>query len=390
MVKKIVIVTPYFAPAWAYGGPPKVLYVLSLELIKLGKRVTVVTTDALDYRRNNVARESINKIKIMRFKTLSNDLCYKTKICFVPGLLQKIRTELDNADIVLFSETRTMHNWQLYSYLLSIDKPYGIFAFGTIPQAFDIKSMVKRVLDWVWVSRFIKEASFRFAQTGHEQQMYGEYFDVPIKKTHLLPLPINKIKKSFHARRSSLLDNIKKSDRMLLFVGRLHYLKGIDILIESVKHLMEKDKNIKLIIVGRDDGEEKELKEMAPESLINRIIFTGPIYEPDIYDYYRQAKCFIFTPRFYEETSLACLEALSFGLPVVVTKESELPYLEEYQAGFMVENNPEMIQKAVSEILYCTLQQRKAYRKNAVKLICDHYRADQIANKLVSIMDDKF
>ena len=53
---KILIITPYFEPAWAYGGPPKVLSDLSKYLIKKGHQVTVYTTDVLD--KNSRQKES--------------------------------------------------------------------------------------------------------------------------------------------------------------------------------------------------------------------------------------------------------------------------------------------------------------------------------------------
>jgi len=47
---KVLQVTPYFAPAWGYGGVPRSVYELSKALSRLNHQVTVLTTDALSER----------------------------------------------------------------------------------------------------------------------------------------------------------------------------------------------------------------------------------------------------------------------------------------------------------------------------------------------------
>ena len=130
---KIILVTQYFAPAWAYGGPPKVLFNLSKELIKLGHEVIVLTTDSLGSSRNSIFTEKINGINIYRLKTLSNRLAYRCKLFIVPDMLNKLKENLEDADYVLYSDLRTLINWQTYRLLLSEKIPYGIFSFGQIP-----------------------------------------------------------------------------------------------------------------------------------------------------------------------------------------------------------------------------------------------------------------
>ena len=53
---RVLQVTPYFAPAWAYGGPPRVMSDFASGLAARGHEVDVLTTDVLDDERADAAR----------------------------------------------------------------------------------------------------------------------------------------------------------------------------------------------------------------------------------------------------------------------------------------------------------------------------------------------
>lgn len=393
MVKNITFVSQYFAPAWAYGGPPKVFYLLAKELIKKEKNVRVITSDALNNKRNDLLFEKMDGIEVYRFKTISNLLAYKLKIFAVPNILDKVKKILDHSDIVLFSDLRVILNWQLYGYLLKKDIPYGIFPFGEIPYGSGLKAAIKKIFDGWWTRNFVKKASFRFAQTEHEREMFRQFFNIPLARTQLLPLPVEEkqhvtdvnLLKSFRSRW-----NIDEDDKVLLFLGRLHYLKGVDILIRAVEPLLKNDKRLKLLIVGRNDGEENNLRLLVSADLNKQIIFTGPLYEKDAFCAYNISSCFVFTPRHYEETSLAALEALSLGIPVLTIYEADIPFLEKYRAGLVVKNDVFTIRQSIIEMLNKITKDKKAIHVQTKKLIKDYFLAEKIAKKLLNYLDAKF
>lgn len=390
MVRNITFVTQYFAPAWAYGGPPKVLYTLAKQLVNLGKNVKLITSDVLNERRNTNLCEVLDKIEIYRYKTVSNVLSYKMKLIYIPDILIKSKKILDESDFVIFSDIRAIINWQLYPYVSKRNIPYGIFAFGEIPYGGDIKSNIKKIFDNWWVKDFIDKASLRFAQTEHEREMYQKYFSVPRRKTQIIPLPVEGIETDYD---ESVLDawkirwNIQNKDRVLLFVGRLNYLKGLDLLIRALKPVMKKNKHLKLLIVGRDDGEGANLRKLIEKGLENQLIFSGPLYEKDVACAYRASACFILTPRHFEETSLASLEALSCGIPVIVSHEAEIPYLEKYGAGFIIENTPDAIRKSVLRIVRITDRERDEIMFKAKKLIKEKFSPVSVTGKVMNIME---
>lgn len=390
MRKNITIISQYYAPAWSYGGPPKVLNILARQMVRQGIKVKVITTDVRNEKRNTILKEILDGAEIFRFKTISNNLAYKEKLIISPNILKKSKDIIEQSDIVLFSDIRAIINWQLYSFVYGLKKPYGIFAFGEIPHGHGFKAQIKKILDLIWVKDFIKKASFRFAQTVHERQMFEDYFNLPNSQIQLLPLPVDTMQPEAD---NKLLKNYQKkwgvnnNDQVILFVGRLHYLKGIDLLLSAVSPLLRDNPQLKLLIAGRDDGMEANLRRLVEARLKERIIFTGPLYEKDARCVYNLASCFAITPRFYEETSLAALEALSYGVPVVASIQADIPHLQEYQAGYIVQNDSDSIKKAIRQILEKVKRDKILIKRNAQKLIADKYSSDRVVKQLLSIIN---
>jgi glycosyltransferase involved in cell wall biosynthesis len=136
----------------------------------------------------------------------------------------------------------------------------------------------------------------------------------------------------------------------LLFLGRINRLKGIDILIRAVEPLLTGD--TVLAIVGRDDGQLDELRRDSAQLIADgRLRIEGGIYGADRFAAYADADVFCLTPRHWEETSVAALEAAACGTPVVLTEQADLPGIEAAGGGFVVPLDEAAIRAAVERAL---------------------------------------
>lgn len=380
--KHIVIVTPYYAPAWAYGGPPRVLSTLAEQLVREGLKVSVITTNSLGQTTSPTDKEVLNGVNVFRFPILNNTLAYKHKFFFVKNLLAQSQVLLDSADRVLFSDVRSFLAFSLFPYLKQKKIPYGVFLFGQVPRGEGfLLAHVKFVFDTWWVQRYLYGANWIFAQTEHEKSIVQSTFSVPSSRVFLSLLPIlTKNKNRYNTKTFKEFYTIPQENKVLLFIGRLNKLKGVDILVSSLTPLLKKNKNISLVIVGRDDGVQAELIENIPSSLAQQIIFTGPLYEKDAQTAYAACDCFVFTPTFFEETSTAALEALSLGKPVITTEQADIPYLEKYGAGYVIPNDKKTILKYVQKVL--AQSQKSSFSPRAIKLIRECYDVSKITQQL--------
>lgn len=114
--------------------------------------------------------------------------------------------------------------------------------------------------------------------------------------------------------------HVHPDDKVLLFVGRLTYAKGIFYLIQALKTVVQAKPNTKLIIVGA--GLNKTVSKM--NSLIRQLGLTENIYayqqflnQEQVFENYSVADICIF-PSLYEPFGLVALEAMSLAKPVIL------------------------------------------------------------------------
>lgn len=136
----------------------------------------------------------------------------------------------------------------------------------------------------------------------------------------------------------------------ILFVGRLHPIKGIDQLMRSYAHARRKGLALELAVVGPDDGERPALEALAAElGLGGHIHFTGGLFGPEKRDAFAACALFAHRPRF-EGFGITVVEALAAGRPVVTTRECKLDGSVEAGALRLAADDDEAFGDALVEV----------------------------------------
>ena len=347
---KILQVTPYFAPAWAYGGPPRVMHDYAAGLVALGHQVDVFTTDVLDqYERAGPDIETLDGVRVRRFPNVSNELAWRRKKYLPRGLLTALLRSAGCYDVVHVTDTRTYVAAAAHVASSVRGVPLAVSAFGSLPRSRGLRGLVKGGYDLAFVRPMLHRSKLLLAQTRHEAALYEEFGGRPETIRHLtLPLPPVEKPAVPGVFRQRL--GIGADEPLLLFLGRIDRLKGLDVLIESIEPLLAN--RTSLAIVGRDDGQLAELEtQFAPLFADGRVRFAGPLYGRERFEAYADADVFCLTPLHWEETSLASLEAAASGTAVVVTEQAELPGLTPETGGFVVPLDRTAIRAAVESAL---------------------------------------
>jgi len=127
----------------------------------------------------------------------------------------------------------------------------------------------------------------------------------------------------------------------LLFVGRFDHVKGCDIAIDAFCLLKKEHIDLELVIVGPDtgivdnSGNEIFIEEYIEQSGLSgteqkSITYLGRLTHSEIADYRKESFATILSSR-YENFSLAALEALSYGCPLVASDSGGTPELVKHQ-----------------------------------------------------------
>ncbi len=125
--------------------------------------------------------------------------------------------------------------------------------------------------------------------------------------------------------------------RTLLFLGRIHPKKGLDMLLPAWRAVQSRFQDWRLRIVGQDNGGYlDQMRSLATELGLERIEFSGPLYGHDKWRVYGEADLFVL-PTYSENFGMAVAEALSAGTPTIVTRGAPWHDLESYGAGWWIE-----------------------------------------------------
>lgn len=349
---RILQVTPYFAPAWAYGGPPRVMYDYAVGLVERGHSVSVLTTDVLDAgNRARPAREVLDGVHVERLPNLSNTLAWRRKKYLPRGLLHRLWHEVGRHEVVHVTDARTYLTAAAYLVARARGVPLCFSPHGSLPNYAGLRGVVKSAYDRVLVRPMLERAALLLAQTRHEAELLARHGARP-ETIELLPLPVDLSGADGRTRTGVLreLASLGKDERIVLFLGRIHHLKGLDVLVDAVEPLL--GQGTTLVVVGRDDGQWAQIATRHGRLLADGSLrFVGPLYGSARFDAYADADVFCLTPRHWEETSVAALEAAACGCAIVVTEQTDIPGLVEAEGGFVVPLQRERIRDAVAGAL---------------------------------------
>jgi glycosyltransferase involved in cell wall biosynthesis len=169
----------------------------------------------------------------------------------------------------------------------------------------------------------------------------------------LVPLGVNGNFKPAAAHDEGVLGRVRSKfglpDRYLLYVGRLNVRKNIETLLRAL--LLMQDRDIPLVIVGKEDSKAPDLRELLsmPE-IARRTVLTGGMTDEEVRATYAMAMVFCF-PSFAEGFGLPPLEAMASGVPAVVANSTSLPEVCGDAAVYIDPSSPRSIAGALDTLL---------------------------------------
>jgi D-inositol-3-phosphate glycosyltransferase len=200
-----------------------------------------------------------------------------------------------------------------------------------------------------------QSCEYIIAATAREKKELVNYYHVYPQKVTVIPCGVNlnlfKPGDKEQARIELGLDHQK----VLLFVGRLEQLKGLEQLLRAINQIRSTD-GIKLMIVGGDEYSQNSMQELqkiaADLHIQNNINFTGSIVQEKLPAYYNAADICVI-PSYYESFSLVALESLACGTPVITTDVGDMKNIIcRSEAGYVLEDNsPGLLASEISRFL---------------------------------------
>ena len=309
--------------SWEYpprvvGGISKVVYDLSHELVKNGHEVTVVT-----YKDGNVAYEQdddgVMVYRVDNFMINPNN--------FIDWILQlnfnmiaktsELINKFGKYDVI------HAHDWLVAYAAKTIKHSYEIPMVATIHATEAGRNsgihdeQQKYINDTEWMLTY--EASEVIVNSNYMKAELQRLFGLPYEKINVVPNGVDlglydNVERDYDFRRNYAMDN----EKIILFVGRLVYEKGVDKLIGAMPKILQYYHDAKLVIAGRGPMLDELRAEVNTLGLGNKVYFTGYLTKDKCQKIYKCADVAVF-PSTYEPFGIVALEAMLSGNPVVVS-----------------------------------------------------------------------
>lgn len=260
--------------------------------------------------------------------------------------------------------------------------PYVIQLHNTFP----IRShriMLKKVFHQLIRTPLLNGAAAIMSFTSDEQEDYLRLRAHDRNKTYIVPSIVPKVElpeRGLFRRKW----NISKEDCLILFLGRLHEVKGIEHLILSLQHVRQNAAI--LVLVGPDAGHQTSLEETVQSlRLGERVLFTGPIYGDEKYSAYNDADIFVLPSKF-EQLPVSALEAALCEVPLILSNRCGMTkMITEAEAGIVVPyGSPQDLSDAI-EALCINPDRRRRMGQNAKTMVESYCNPGNVIDALEAV-----
>jgi glycosyltransferase involved in cell wall biosynthesis len=368
------------------GGPPVSTVSLAAAQATLGHDVTVVSNEFSDssLHLNRLLGEIPNSDRVtIQFVSQKN---YLDKL-FGVSAKRFFATNMHRWDLLHLHGLWRPILWAAAKGAIEQNTKWGLAPKGMLhPWALQQKRWKKRLaLELGW-RRVIRHAAFLHL-LNIEEKIYVERL--------MLDCPIEVIPNGFFSEKMdcstngliSSVEMVKWMDRpYILFLGRLHDVKGLNYLADAFAIVAQHNSEINLVVAGPDAGMLQQFKTHVCRLGISRQVHVvGMLFGVNKYAAIRNAVC-LCQPSRQEGFSMTIIEALASGVPVVISKNCHFPEVGELGAGCVVELNAMSIANALLHIVNND-EWRKVAGQKARDLALAKYTWPKIAERSIHVYE---
>jgi len=148
--------------------------------------------------------------------------------------------------------------------------------------------------------------------------------------------------------------------RTLLFLSRIHPIKGLDRLLQAWVQVQANHPDWRLVIAGRGDAAHVEqVKSLAAKLCALRVEFPGPLYGTAKSQAYWDADLFVL-PTHSENFGMVVAEALAHGCPTIVSTGAPWPGLQTESCGWWVANDVDTLAATLFDAMQLPVEELAA------------------------------
>lgn len=397
---KILFAVHGYKPAWRIGGPVLSVSALAETLVRRGHEVIVFTTDSnldqtLDVPTDRLV--DVDGIQVRYFRRRRNlarrlpQLEYLSKsvgFLYAPQMRGALEDLVPSVDIVHTHLPFVYPTFAAAHSAFRHGKPLFYHQRGVFdPERLRFRSLKKSLFLRLVEIPILRRAEMLIALTEAERTSYLRLgVQTPIR---VIPNGIELTPYSAPPTQLFLEKlGIRPEHRVVLFMGRLHPIKGADRLLEAFANVARTCPEALLVLAGPDEFDlEQKFRAGASEAgLEKRVLFPGMVTGPVKQTLLARADLFCL-PSDGEGFSMAILEAMASRTAVLLTPGCHFPEVERARAGRIVDNEVSALSSGLEALLSNVASLREMGNRGA-ELVARDYTWDGIADAMIEAYEE--
>jgi glycosyltransferase involved in cell wall biosynthesis len=369
---RLLVCVPWYAPARGFGGGIVTSAMATVEgAVEAGHDVTVATTDLLDSQSRVPPDAPVEpaEAQVLRFPNISQRLA-ASHAPLPRGLRSWLGEHASEFDVVLLQDVYSSVSVLGARAAARAGVPYVLQAYGMLPTSRERgRAAVKRAFLALWARRTVREAAACLYLSESER---GDYLAQGADSARLHPIP--------PSLDISSPDRIpRSSEPSVVYLGRLHPIKRVDVLLDAFARVRAELPDATLDVVGAPTAHGEELRALAGEG----VFFRGLIPEGEKARALASAQVFALLSA-SEGLPITPLEALACGTPVVLSPGCGLPEVDGV-AGIVCDGSAE----SAAEALLTLLRDPEGARRlgEAGRALAAGYRREKVVPDLVALLE---
>lgn len=312
---------------------------LSQNLILQGINCSVVTLNI-----NNMCANYKYPFKVTYLKSISNRF-------FIPfPSFLKLAREINSTDCIHMIGHWSILNVYVYFLAKFLNIPFVICPAGSF-EIIGRSQFYKKIYNFIVGNKIVRDAKFIIAITKLERLYFLDRSILP-NKIIVIPNGINVYRSNMIVKRATFQKKFNLSNKkIILFMGRLNYIKGIDLLIDAFIKSNLSNLNYQLVIAGKDEGYLDYLKQTVKKFNKNEYIKYVGFLNTDDKELAYKSSYLLVVPSRSEAMSLVAIEAMSHGLPVMLTDQCGFNDVKKINKFFIARANVNSLSKNLVSIL---------------------------------------
>ncbi|MEM2971286.1 MAG: glycosyltransferase [Candidatus Bathyarchaeia archaeon] len=373
-------------PPRIIGGISSHVYELSRALARKGVDVHVVTCDfpgAPEYEEIDGAKVyRFDSYKIPAFDFLS--WVFSMNQNMAHRAMEVIDAHNGRVDVI------HAHDWLVAKAAIELKNFYEKPLVSTIHSTEvgrrggvhnDYQRTINEVEKWL-----VNESSIVICCSNYMAEQVAQTLYVPKEKIRVIRNGVNVSRFNLNMDYKAVKQRFAKHDeKIVLYVGRLVYEKGVHVLIGAAPKILSTLPNVRFIIIGEGGMKEQLLKEAWDFGIPHKVFFTGFVDEKTLALLYKVSDVCV-VPSLYEPFGITALEAMAAQTPVVASDTGGLAEIIEHDktgVKVYVDNSDSVawgVLKVLTDEAYANRLRKNAYRK-----IIEEYNWEKISSETIKV-----